>query len=444
MSKPEWPQVIRYDGKKYNAPVTIYRRVTASGNPGFRIHWRNAEGQRETQSTTDEAEALQIATTKSKLLSTHGVRVAETTPDEIGIYVQVRDLLAPRGVTVAAGCDYLNRWLDKFKTLAGIDSALTVQQSNGHSNVQITAKTVSIAVQEFITHHNGLETGELTIDDYETRLNRFAKKFTCDISTVTVMNLQEWLDGIGKSAATYEHFRRVLCTFFGWCFNRGYCAENIAFTPRDNAKVPGKRYIEKRDGSSNEETIVYPPETMKKLLAAAKDPEMIVLLGCRGQAGVRSSEFARLKWVDVDFEHDVIKIDPVDDQGKRKSKTKNRRLIPLSKNLRAALLHYRKNTGFIWTNRDDESIRKTLRRIYRAQQRLAENAGVTWDKNALRHSFCSYRLAIVKDAGQVAEEAGNSREKIHSNYRALSLPDGRTITAPLAHEWFDIEIPMLK
>jgi hypothetical protein len=41
---------------------------------------------------------------------------------------------------------------------------------------------------------------------------------------------------------------------------------------------------------------------------------------------------------------------------------------------------------------------------------------LTWKRNALRHSFISYRVA------QVALEAGNSPQIIFSNYRELVKP----------------------
>ena len=49
----------------------------------------------------------------------------------------------------------------------------------------------------------------------------------------------------------------------------------------------------------------------------------------------------------------------------------------------------------------------------------------------LRHSFISYRIAIVKSADQVALEAGNSAAIIFKHYRELTTED-------VAREWFSI------
>jgi hypothetical protein len=56
---------------------------------------------------------------------------------------------------------------------------------------------------------------------------------------------------------------------------------------------------------------------------------------------------------------------------------------------------------------------------------------VEWKHNALRHSFCSYRLAKVKSAAEVALEAGNSPQMIFQHYRELVTEKG-------AENWFGI------
>jgi hypothetical protein len=57
-----------------------------------------------------------------------------------------------------------------------------------------------------------------------------------------------------------------------------------------------------------------------------------------------------------------------------------------------------------------------------------------WPRNALRHSYISYRLAIVKDAAKVALEAGNSPDIIFKHYREL-------VTEQDAKAWFAINPP---
>jgi len=65
------------------------------------------------------------------------------------------------------------------------------------------------------------------------------------------------------------------------------------------------------------------------------------------------------------------------------------------------------------------------------EQKLAAALGIRWPHNALRHSYISYRLALVKSADQVALEAGNSPAMIFKHYRELT-------TEEIAQEWFSL------
>jgi hypothetical protein len=63
--------------------------------------------------------------------------------------------------------------------------------------------------------------------------------------------------------------------------------------------------------------------------------------------------------------------------------------------------------------------------------RLSRALGIEWPPNVLRHSFISYRIAIVQSADQVALEAGNSPSIIFKHYRELTTPE-------VAEKWFAI------
>ena len=54
-----------------------------------------------------------------------------------------------------------------------------------------------------------------------------------------------------------------------------------------------------------------------------------------------------------------------------------------------------------------------------------------WQKNALRHSFISYRVADTQNVNQTALECGNSPSIIFKHYRELVRPAE-------AKKWFGI------
>ena len=58
-------------------------------------------------------------------------------------------------------------------------------------------------------------------------------------------------------------------------------------------------------------------------------------------------------------------------------------------------------------------------------------SGVRWPHNVTRHSFVSYRLADLANAGQVALEAGTSEAMVFRHYREVT-------TAPEAAAFWSI------
>ena len=56
------------------------------------------------------------------------------------------------------------------------------------------------------------------------------------------------------------------------------------------------------------------------------------------------------------------------------------------------------------------------------EQGVKQQAAAKWKKNALRHSYASYRFAQLLDAGRVAGELGNSAAVVHKHYREIVKP----------------------
>jgi integrase len=186
----------------------------------------------------------------------------------------------------------------------------------------------------------------------------------------------------------------------------------------------------------NGEPKIFTPTEMRELLAAAR-PEMIPFLSIGGFAGLRSVELTRLDWSDVNLRERYIEIKAA------KAKTGARRLAPITDNLFAWLELHAKETGAVlgfesWWNQ----IPKLVDVVNEQRKQQAEEAGkkpaslrkFQWKHNALRHSFCSYRLAGTKNAAQVALEAGNSPQIIFAHYRQL-------VTESEAAKWFAVSPP---
>ena len=148
---------------------------------------------------------------------------------------------------------------------------------------------------------------------------------------------------------------------------------------------------------------------------------MIPYLAIGAFAGLRSAEIARLDWSEVHLTGPERFIEVK----ASKSKTASRRIVPVSDNLAAWLAPHA---------RPDGQMVPYLRFDKQLFQFIAPTAGVTWKRNALRHSFISYRVATIKNVHQVSLEAGNSANMIFKHYRQL-------VTETAATEWFGIMPP---
>jgi integrase len=158
---------------------------------------------------------------------------------------------------------------------------------------------------------------------------------------------------------------------------------------------------------------IFTPEQIASLLTKA-DATLRPFIALGAFAGLRTAELQRLDWSEIDLDRGFITV------AASKAKTRRRRLVPISDNLKLWLTPIRQTSGPICVH-------------VCAQHAAREKCeGFKWAKNGLRHSFISYRLAILHDTARVALEAGNSPQVIFSHYRELVTPEA-------AKEWFDVK-----
>jgi len=250
-------------------------------------------------------------------------------------------------------------------------------------------------------------------------------------------------------------------------------AEGRRYLPKDHDELDCVPVVNDRDGDIE----VFTPEELTEVLCCAGE-RMIPFIAVGAFAGIRHAEIQRLEWKDIRFEEGTIEIRA------SKAKTASRRLVPIVPNLKEWLLKYRQPAGPVVSPRNaafelhviagrandvrraawaeangitDEQLkqatqkakemasRRSLRTATKGKLRGqkgevppgAETAEIegwepfAWKHNGLRHSFCSYRLAAVKNTAQVALEAGNSPQMIFRHYREL-------VRGSEAEKWFGI------
>jgi integrase len=191
-------------------------------------------------------------------------------------------------------------------------------------------------------------------------------------------------------------------------------AKRKGYLPRDRStEADHMETIKFRTGSVG----IYAPDALQKALRSA--PENVKpCLAIAAFAGLRTAEIARLAWEDIGSDYITVQAD--------KAKTGQRRLVPILPALRSFLPE--EGEGKVSPFANDTHLSRALSDAFR-------NVKAAPVKNGLRHSFCSYRLAAVKSAPQVALEAGNSPQVIFQSYREL-------VTEADAAAWFAVSPSM--
>jgi integrase len=221
------------------------------------------------------------------------------------------------------------------------------------------------------------------------------------LTDLTTPALDKWLGGLKLGAITKNDMRRVLGTCGNWAEKQGYLLKGAS-------PFPGMvRYKETKSNVS-----IFTPENIASLLKKA-DATLRPFLALGAFAGLRTAELQRLDWSEIDLDRGFITV------AASKAKTRQRRLVPISDNLKLWLTPIRQTSGPVCVHTCPQHAART------------KCEGFSWVKNGLRHSFISYRLAVLHDTARVALEAGNSPEVIFAHYRELVTPDA-------AKAWFDI------
>lgn len=407
----DWPVVITKQGRT----VKIYRVTRATGYPEFKLAYY-AEGKRLFKTFADYSDALAAANTVKATLAKGDTQALTLTSQDRLAYLRAVDAL--KGLDVPLDVAAVH-YADAKRRLGqhSLKDAVTFYLRTQAGTVE---KPVSEVVAEFIRQKEQGTAGKkaasaVYVKDIRSRLGKFAEAMHCNISAAGPTELKMFLEGLGASGRTWFNHARLLRTLFKFaqrerCYPRGVDPfEGIEIAYDDDSEIE-----------------IFTPTEMSRLFTAAR-PEMVPFLAIGAFAGLRHAEIARLDWSDVKADHIEVK--------KSKAKTRSRRIVPIQPNLQAWLAPYRQQVGPVapFANMS----RQLLWLAEASKQEADEEAGtpalpqVDWRHNALRHSFISYRMAVLKDENAVALEAGNSPQMIFQNYREL-------VTESEAKTWFSI------
>lgn len=398
---PTFPQKL----SKGKRTVTIYAPTEAK--PVYRVDYR-AHDKRKSRSFQNYDKALKQAQLILEQLADGNELGAGFTSIESQQFDRFRLAAKKRGIAVEKA---IHDWIAAVDLLP--DPGLLAEAARRYSEkvVSIKAMFVEDAVNKFLDSKRSVLRDQ-TFKQERLRLSKFASSFKCDVNQIGRAELREWINSLSKTGSkvlvgpkTRNHYRTSLGTFFKWCVDNDYLST-------DNMLLP----ILKLERAINTGGIeIYTPEEFQRLL----DKSMGTIKTCiaiSGLTGIRTAELLRLEWSDISAAHIEV--------GKNKAKTRSRRLIDIHETLSHFLPDKLPITGKIWPSSETE-FGDQMRDVFKT-------AGVKKRKNAFRHSFISYRLAISDDENLTSRESGNSPSMIYKNYREL-------VTKTEAEKWFTVE-----
>ena len=368
-----------------------------------------------------QARVGQLASGTAKVLRLDG--------EELLAYVRAKALLAEFGMsldTIAA------EYRDAKRVIRGGSLVEAAAYYARQRLLDIPKKTIKEVYDELITAKRAEGCSDRYIWDLESRVGKFVGTFgTREVHGVTGAEIKDWLQGLQHLTSrtdpaapkvpvtnrTRNNFRLCIHTFFLF-------AKSQRYLPADWNEMDAVPLWKVKD----EEIEIFTPEQLTLLLAVAP-AKLVPFLVLGGFAGLRTAEIERLDWSKVNLESGYITV------GAGIAKTNTRRLVPIVPTLKAWLADHHQPQGKVL---EVLNVAGALKRLVTATRPPAAGdaeklppPAVEWKHNALRHSFCSYRLAEVKSAAQVSLEAGNSPQMVFRHYREL-------VTEKEAQAWFAV------
>jgi integrase len=236
------------------------------------------------------------------------------------------------------------------------------------------------------------------VDALTADLTAFANAHKAQrIADITPEAIADYLGKLPVGPRRYNNIRGEIVSFFRFAKNHGHLPEGLTAPERTQKQREQRKPV-----------TIYTPQEFAGLLAAA--PERWKLpLAIGGLAGIRTEEIAGLRWEHLKPDKALIEVPAA------LAKTRRRRLVPMCDAL-VEWIKASKPTASGMVAPDDRMDNQCIRPIRRA--------GAKWIKNALRHSYGSYRCAITKDVPAVSYEMGNSPAMVMSHYHeAQELSD---------------------
>jgi len=374
--------------------VRVSKRIqTKDGNEyvSWQLFWREEGRQRSTSRATEEYAAA-LADEIAVRLAKGEIRQRILTGLELVNYEKALDICQQVG--------------------ASIFEAARLLKATRRAPI---SKTVNDVRTEFLASKatRAKRSRESLSNDTKPFADHFGDKIILDLH---VGELSTWLTEMPVKPRTKKNRFSYVRTMFRWARRMGYLPDAETEIERVDPAIWAEESREdwKEDDERLEDIRLLTPAQLQNLFDSIPERLIPALALCAFQ-GLRRSEALRLHWRMVKSK--TIEIPKIIARRQRV-----RRTPPYHNACAAWLEPYRQSDGLIIPHADRFTQLTTI----------AKKIGIApWPQNTLRHSFISYRLALIRDEPEVAWEAGTSVEKIHSNYDEKATKED-------AKKWFAI------
>jgi site-specific recombinase XerD len=395
--------------KQGSVSVKIYD-VENKGRLSYTVSY-HADGKRRLKMFADFDEAYAEAKAKANTLSRGELDALDIRSVDVRIYIHCVDMAKETGLPL----DLLVKdAVEALKILGGKASLLEAAREYAKRNMhEVPSKLLPVAVNDMLKIKETDGTSDAYQKVLKVYLNQLKKKFQCQLKTVTTGQLSDYFRDLDVSPRSKNNARATVGAFFKFCKERGWL-------PRDHE---GVSLVQKFKEKTTDITI-YSPWEVTQFLRFART-ELVPFVAIGAFAGLRTAEIERLDWTEVHMKDRFIEIKA------SKAKTASRRIVPISNNLAKWLKdHVQEHGRLVPFENTAKQIGWLVEDTNAGLKKAAEEAGkdpekartVKWKKNALRHSYISYRVAEIEDVAKVALEAGNSPQMIFQHYRELVQP----------------------
>ena len=405
--KPIPFQMGAFTGKIYRAT----RVIDGTTYQIFRPSYWQPDGRRVLRDAGSLERAQEILTEAARAFGQHRPDILEISAKDRRDFDGAMDILRPIGLSMFDAASRLREALEILPP--GTNLAEVCRFYTARNPAAATPRLVPEVLADLIADRRASGCSEEHLRDFQKRLGPFADRFAVPIASIDPGTVRAYLGDLrgvkGQPLAprSRENSRRLISALFAFAAQRRLISRDLA---QEIAEIPPPKI------RPTPTTTFTPVEIQAILDAATGSDRALVAIG--GFAGLRTAELHRLDWRHVRLDEGHIVVDS------SISKTAARRIVPIAPNLAAWLQPLALPSGRISRHSHEH-------RLAWAFCKISAAAGITWQRNALRHSFVTYRLAQVKNAPQVALEAGHTVNVLHASYAELA-------TAAEAAKWFSV------